>query len=94
MAMNREKIALKYDAHADVLYVLLGSPVPAETDEDDNGLLLRYAISDGHPCGVTILDFKRDHWDQRVPELSSAVASHFHVSAALIQNELSSAPTS
>jgi len=88
MAM-RSDLALRYDKNADVLYVLRGEPVPAETDEDELGLLLRFALSDGHPCGVTILDFHRDNWSKRVRELSNAVASHLHVPAWEISEALS-----
>lgn len=86
--MMSERLFLSYDNHADVLYVALGSPVPAETDEDDNGLLLRFAVSDGHPCGVTVLGFRKSHWDERVRQLSEAVASHLHLPPVEVQREL------
>lgn len=87
--MNLGRIDLSYDENADVLYVVLGMPVPAQTDEDDSGLLLRFAQSDGHPCGVTVLDFRRSHWNDRVGELSEAVASHLHVPPVEIRRALS-----
>lgn len=82
------KYVLKYDTHADVLYVAVGEFVPADTDEDERGLLLRFALSDGHPCGVTVLDFKGDHWPDRIGELSEVMASHLHVPAPELQREL------
>ncbi len=86
--MRNDQIILSYDENADVLYVVLGAPVPAETDEDDNGLLLRFAQSDGHPCGVTVLDFRGSHWDARVSELSSMVATHLHIPTTKIRQAL------
>lgn len=84
-----ERLSLKYDKHADVLYVALGVPVPAETDEDDNGLLLRFALSDGHPCGVTVLGFRTGHWNQRVHKLSGLVADHLHIPSIEVEQQLS-----
>lgn len=81
-------INLSYDDDADVLYLALGKPVPALADEDDNGLLLRFALSDGHPCGVTVLGFRKSHWDERVRQLSEAVASHLHIPPMEVQREL------
>ncbi|MBE0586546.1 MAG: DUF2283 domain-containing protein [Hydrogenophaga sp.] len=83
-----ESLSLRYDELADVLYVALGVPVPADTDEDDNGLLLRFALSDGHPCGVTVLGFREDRWNQRVGALSDVVATHLHIPKGEVQQVL------
>lgn len=83
-------LAVKYDSHADVLYVALGAPVPAETDIDDDGLLVRYAQADGHPCGVTVTGFRNGHaaWARNVGRLSGLVAGHLSVPAAEVRNAL------
>lgn len=81
-------INLSYDDHADVLYLALGAPVPALTDEDDNGLLLRFATSDGHPCGVTVLGYRESHWNERVNKLSELVSSHLHIPTKEVQRAL------
>ena len=70
-------IKVKYDTDADVLYLALGSPVPASTDEDDDGLLVRYALDDGHPCGVTVLGYRG--WRKNLNKLSQLVGGHLHV---------------
>ena len=49
---------LSYDRDADVLYVAIGSPRPAYTDEDEQGLLVRRDPKSGETVGVTILDYE------------------------------------
>lgn len=84
--MNSD-LKLSYDEHADVLYICMGDPVPAETDEDDRGLLLRTALSDGHPCGVTVMDYQR-RWHARMDELADAVAAHLQLPVGAVQQAL------
>lgn len=74
---------VSYDGDADVLYLALGQPVPALTDEDDHGLLVRHAVSDGHACGVTVLGFHRA-WQARSQALSELVGRHLHVSPKVV----------
>ena len=59
---------LSYDRDADVLYVAIGSPRPAYTDEDEQGLLIRKDAKSGETVGVTILDYE-EHFRQ-LPDLS------------------------
>lgn len=59
---------LSYDRDADVLYVSIGSPHPAYTDEDEQGLLIRRDPKSGETVGVTILDYE-EHFRQ-LPDLS------------------------
>jgi len=54
---NPEDIRASYDRDADVLYVSKSEPVPALVEEEDDGLLFRYALSDDQPCGVTVMSF-------------------------------------
>ncbi|MBN9370980.1 DUF2283 domain-containing protein [Hydrogenophaga sp.] len=82
-------LRFSYDDDADVLYLALGKPVPAVTDEDDHGLLLRYARSDGHPCGVTVLDFHRS-WTQKEQALSELVGTHLRLSPAEVMQAIKS----
>ena len=59
---------LSYDRDADVLYVSIGSPRPAYTDEDEQGLLIRKDPKSGETVGVTILDYE-EHF-RRLADLS------------------------
>ena len=59
---------LSYDRDADVLYVAIGSPRPAYTDEEEQGLLIRKDPQSGETVGVTILD-DEEHFRQ-LPDLS------------------------
>lgn len=71
-------IILRYDEDFDVLYLALGKPVPATVDDDDELVLVRLALSDGHPCGATIMGF-RSSWSQRIDQLASVVAGKLHI---------------
>jgi len=62
-----------YDAESDVLYLYKGEPQSALTEASGEGLLLRYAISDNTPCGVTVLSYKKswqDYHDLLVQKVS------------------------
>jgi len=59
---------LSYDRDADVLYVAIGSPRPAFTEEAEEGLLIRKDPKTGETVGVTILDYE-EHFLQ-LPDLS------------------------
>ena len=82
------ELDVKYDARADVLYVAIGAPVPAETDIDDAGLLVRYAESDGHPCGVTVMGFRSGRWNHDVAKLTALVAGHLSVPTTAVSRAL------
>ena len=82
------EITVRYDTDADVLYLALGRPVPAETDEDDDGLLVRYALDDGHPCGVTVLGFASGGWNHDLDRLSRIVGKHLKMTAQTVQTAL------
>jgi len=74
---TRQHLVVDYDTNSDVLYLALGAPVPASTDEDDEGLLVRYALADGHPCGVTVLGYR--HWKKNIDRLTELVSGHLHI---------------
>jgi uncharacterized protein YuzE len=72
------ELAVNYDSSADVLYLAVGSPVPADIDEDEEGLLVRFAKESGSPCGVTVLGFA-SQWDENRERLASLVGGHLHL---------------
>jgi uncharacterized protein YuzE len=82
-------INVNYDVDADVLYLALGQPVPASCDEDDEGLLVRYAYSDGQACGVTVMGFRDCQWNRNVDKLSVRVAHHLGIEPKRIADALS-----
>ena len=51
-------LSFAYDEHADVLYLSVGNPKPAVTEEVVDGVLLRRNPATGELVGVTILDFR------------------------------------
>lgn len=52
------KLELSYDRDADVLYVSLGSPRPAVTDEAEGGLLIRRDPETRDIVGATVLEYE------------------------------------
>jgi hypothetical protein len=60
------RVSADYDPHADVLYLALDMPRPAEGEETPDGLVLRYDAETDEPCGVTALRLGswKDHQDQ------------------------------
>jgi len=59
---------LSYDRDADVLCISIGSPRPAHTEEEEQGLLIRKDPRTGETVGVTILDY--DEHFRQLPDLS------------------------
>ncbi len=62
-----------YDQHSDVLYLYKDEPRPALTEDGPDGLMLRFAIEDDAPCGVTILGYRRI-WSQHKERLVTRVS--------------------
>lgn len=55
---NANDIHIRYDQEADVMYVSIGTPVPADdTELSDDDILYRYA--NGHIVGLTITHFSK-----------------------------------
>jgi hypothetical protein len=86
MAM-KTRLEVIFDSEADVLYISKGRPVLSHVDEKEDGLLLRLANTDGHPTGITALDF-RDTWRNRESEFYARVADDLGVSTAAVRYEI------
>lgn len=50
---------------------------------------VRFALQDGHPCGVTVLGFRAAKWDRNVNRLSSIVSRHLRVEPQSVTRVLS-----
>lgn len=75
-----EPFRARYDRGSDVLYITTRPNAPAISEEEDEpGLMWRYAIGDGALIGVTILDFEA-YWSLRSRELINSLSRRFHVS--------------
>ena len=61
--MRVGQFELSYDRDADVLYISIGSPRPAHTYEEEEGLLIRKDPKTRETVGVTILDYE-EHFCQ------------------------------
>lgn len=52
------KLSFSYDADADVLYVSIGEPQEAISEELENGIFIRKSTKTSAIIGITIVDFK------------------------------------
>jgi hypothetical protein len=68
MAEKLGRLLVEYDDYSDVLYLALGDPVPALTEEAREGLLIRRDPETTKPVGVTITSYGR-HF-RRLKDLS------------------------
>lgn len=84
----QDVIGSDYDVEADVLYLYVGRPVPAVTEMDDDGLILRFALDDDRPCGVTVVSYAR--WKDAHERLAESIANFLHVDRAMAQTALPS----
>jgi hypothetical protein len=73
--------AIDYDRTSDVLYVSRGKPVPDEGEDYPEGVVLRFAVKDNQPSGVTVIGVRRGGWHNRLNELSVIIARHLKVGA-------------
>jgi|GEM_PF-1816856 len=68
------RMTADYDRNADVLYVHLGAGRPADVEERPEGVLLRFALDDDAPCGVTVMGVRKNGWLGRRSDLAALVA--------------------
>jgi hypothetical protein len=85
------RITIDFDRDADVLYIALGSPQPAESEERDKGIVLRYSVKNDAPCGVTVVGFRDHGWARRRNDLVALVAEHLGVPPEVVSDALSQA---
>ena len=52
-------LSISYDPRVDVLYVSIGKPCAAVSQETDNGVLVREDLETGELVGMTVLDFMK-----------------------------------
>lgn len=51
-------LTFEYDEHADVLYISVGDPRPALSEELDDGVVVRRDPDTKKVVGLTIIDFR------------------------------------
>ena len=73
------RLIADYDADADVLYLSLGPAVPSESEDDPDGIVLRWSVQSGEPSGATVVGYHGYSWYRRLPDLTSRVSRHLHV---------------
>lgn len=65
-----------YDRKGDVLYISHGDPRPSESESKDRGILVRYAFGEDSPSAITVIGFRKNHWDRNVKNLGGIVVSY------------------
>jgi len=82
-----------YDQDADVLYLLVGEPRPAEGEDLPGGIVRRYALDDASPCGVTIIGYHRSRWHRKPRILAKILAEHLGADVERITSLVAAAAT-
>jgi|SRR6516165_5268135 len=75
------RMTADYDRDADVLYVRVGEPRPAEGEDLPGGIVRRYALDDASACSVTIIGYHRNRWHRKPRKLAKILADHLGVDA-------------
>ena len=57
--MDEVAVSLDYDRKSDVLYLSVGEPQPALSEQVEEGVLLRTVPETGEVVGLTVLNFKQ-----------------------------------
>jgi hypothetical protein len=81
-------ITANYDHAVDVLYVTLNPHVASEGEGRPGGIELDFAISDGSACGVTVIGFRRNGWEQNGERLYGLIADHLNVSVGKVKSAI------
>lgn len=85
---DSDKLVVNYDRHGDVLYISAGPPRPAEGEDYDNGIVLRYSMDGDIPCGVTAIGFKAYRWLDKLPEFVRIVSKHLSVAPRDVESAI------
>ena len=70
------RLTVDYDRREDVLYVVDGTPRPAEGEDFPGGIVRRYALDDNSLCGVTVIGYCRNQWPKKPREIAKVIADH------------------
>jgi hypothetical protein len=84
---NETPLTASFDSDEDVLYVSLGAPVPSFCDEDDFGILYRYAYRGEKPSGVTVIGFSQS-WSTRRDILYKKIANFLDTDTCVVEKTI------
>ena len=82
------EIETDYDAAADVLYLSRGAPEPSESERKSKGILLRFSFVGDAPSGVTVVGFRKNHWDRHLAKLAKIVGSHVGIPPHVVEQAI------
>lgn len=66
----KKKMFINYDKEADVMYLSLGKPVKAVTEEMDTDILVRYHPKTKNLVGVTVMNFSQRFGKKKPVEIA------------------------
>ena len=66
----QKKFLISYDHDADVVYISLGRPLKAISEEVDEDVLARYSPRTGDLVGMTILNFSKRFTGKKPEEVA------------------------
>ena len=74
--MKQATFQVRYDDIGDVLYISAGKVALSESEEDEDGLYLRYDSKTQKPIGATVIDYKH-YWADKHAHLVKRLAEFF-----------------
>lgn len=80
----KSSLSVTYDSKGDCLYVTCDSNEPAIAEEDERGILHRYAMSDGRRVGITIPGFMGDYRQQKPTSVPAGLPEILREASAII----------
>lgn len=75
-----DTLKASYDEYSDVLYLSLGEPVPSDSEDVGEGILVRYPHGSHSKRAITIVGFS-EAWPKRLEGLAVRVARNLGVNA-------------
>ena len=73
------RFSADYDRSMDVLYLFLGEPQPVEGDGLPGGIELDYSLQSGALCGITVIGYARNLWNEKFSELVAIVSDRLEI---------------
>ena len=82
------RFSADYDRSVDVLYLFLGEPQPVEGDGLPGGMELDYSLKSGALCGITVIGYAKNLWNEKFPELVAIVSERLDVDPVNASQEI------
>ena len=68
------KLFSEYDAAADIFFISTDAFQCVTGGVDDAGVIFRYEVASGSPCGAAVINFLS--WEEDLPDLATRIGTH------------------